>query len=108
MPIKLASTVLAIYVVLACGHMVFVTAGKRVYKGYSNVGDVVNLAWVSTSTDELKNTSAGAEKRRTWGQMVRVREVQVAAEQRLHLRLGDIEDNDERERGRPRPGILYA
>ena len=83
-PIKLAAIVLAVYVALLCAHVIAVLVGGRVYKGYSSTGDMVALAWSSAPVKEASEIAAGMQKRQTWTQMVKAREI----DQRLQLELG--------------------
>ncbi|KAL8720985.1 MAG: hypothetical protein Q9181_007802, partial [Wetmoreana brouardii] len=102
-PFKLASTVLVLYLVLALYHVILMTMGSRVYRGYSSMGELLALAWNSASAKELKNTSAGIDRVRTWRYIVRVGE--VAGGRRLQLRLGD---DKERTHPQPQPGVEYV
>ncbi|KAL8703301.1 MAG: hypothetical protein Q9201_003515 [Fulgogasparrea decipioides] len=102
-PIKLSSIVLVLYLVLALTHVVSMIVGSRVYRGYSSIGELLALAWNSASAKELKNTSAGIDRVRTWRYIVRVGE--VAGGKRLQLRLGD---DKERTHPQPQPGVEYV
>ena len=73
-PIKLATLVLAIYVLLVCGHVVSVLISGHVYKGYSTVSDMVALAWNSAPAREVSDIAAGTEKLQTWSLVVRAKE----------------------------------
>ncbi len=85
-PIKLAATVLSLYILLVCAHVVSVLVGGSVYKGYLGMSDMLALAWSSAPTKEVNDISAGVEKPQTWSQVVRARE----EEQRLQLVLEHI------------------
>lgn len=73
-PIKLATLVLAIYVILVCGHVVSVLFSGHVYKGYSTISDMVALAWNSAPAKEVSDIATGTEKLQTWGLVVRAKE----------------------------------
>ena len=73
-PIKLATLVLAIYVLLVCGHVVSVLFSGHVYKGYSTISDMVALAWNSAPARELSDIAAGTEKLQTWSLVVRAKD----------------------------------
>ena len=73
-PIKLAALVLAIYVLLVCGHVISVLFSGYVYKGYSNIGDMVALAWNSSPAREVSDIAAGTGKLQTWGLVVKTKE----------------------------------
>ena len=73
-PIKLATLVLAIYVLLVCGHVISVLFSGRVYKGYSTISDMVALAWNSAPAREVSHIAAGTEKLQTWSLIVRAKE----------------------------------
>ena len=72
-PIKLAATALAIYIVLVCAHIFSLLVNRRIYKGSSRISHMLALAWNSVPTDELRNISAGTESSQTWGQVVRIK-----------------------------------
>ena len=80
-PIKLATLVLACYVLLVSAHIISVLFGGHIYKGCSNVSEMLILAWSSAPVNEVQDFSAAGEKLHTWGQVVRARE----EEQRLQL-----------------------
>ncbi|KAL8690965.1 MAG: hypothetical protein Q9218_003703 [Villophora microphyllina] len=86
-PIKLATTVLVLYLVLALTHVIFVISIGRVYRGYSNVGDMLALAWSSPPAKELKNTSVGIERVQTWKHRVYIRKQEGGRQ--VQLTLGD-------------------
>ena len=88
LPIKLAVIVLALYVLLVCAHLVAVLLGGRVYKGYSDMSDMLALAWSSTPANEASDTPASIERYRAWSQVVRAQE----KEQRLQLVLEGTEE----------------
>lgn len=73
-PIKLATLVLAIYVILVCGHVVAVLFSGHVYKGYSTISDMVALAWNSAPAKEVSDIATGTEKVQTWSLVVRAKE----------------------------------
>ena len=73
-PIKLATAALILYLVLVLAHVVFICASPQTYHGYSNMGEMLAVAWNSAPSKELKNTSAGIEKTRTWKHVVKVEE----------------------------------
>ena len=73
-PIKLATLVLAIYVLLVCGHVVSVLFSGHVYKGYSTISDMVALAWNSAPTKGVSDIAAGTEKLQTWSLVARAKE----------------------------------
>ena len=73
-PIKLATLVLAIYVLVVCGHVVSVLFSGHVYKGYSTISDMVALAWNSTPARDVSDIAAGSEKLQTWSLVVRAKE----------------------------------
>ena len=73
-PIKLAALVLAIYVLLVCGHVVSVLFNGQVYKGYSTISDMVALAWNSAPAREVSDVAAGTEKLHTWSLVVKTEE----------------------------------
>ena len=79
--IKLATIVLEIYIALVCVHVTAMIVGGRMYKGYSDMSDILALAWSSESTAEMKKLSAGIKNHQTWRRVVRVRE----KERRLQL-----------------------
>lgn len=80
-PIKLAAFVLGIYSALVCVHLITIVAERRIYKGFSDMGDMLALAWGSAPTVEMKNLSAGIKHHQTWRRVVKVRE----KERRLQL-----------------------
>ncbi len=73
-PIKLATTVLGIYIALVCVHLIAMVFGGGMYKGCSDMGDMLALAWSSAPTVEMKNLSAGIKNHQTWRRVVRVGE----------------------------------
>ena len=88
-PMKLAATVLALYVVLVCTYVMSVLASGRDYKGYMDMSKMVTLAWSSAPTDEVSGEKYTGEKGyRTWRRTVRVEE----KEQRLQLVLEEKGD----------------
>ena len=86
-PIKLATLVLATYVLLVCGHVVSVLLSGHVYKGYSTISDMVALAWNSAPAKEVSDIAAGTEKLQTWSLVVRAKE----EDQRPQLMLESME-----------------
>ena len=80
-PIKLAAIVLGIYIALVCVHLIAMVVGGRMYKGCSDMSDMLALAWSSAPTVEMKNLAAGIKNHQTWRRVVTVRE----KEQRLQL-----------------------
>lgn len=80
-PIKLATIALAIYIALVCIHLIALVVGGRIYKGCSDMGDMLALAWGSAPTVEMKNLSAGIKNHQTWRRVVQIRE----KERRLQL-----------------------
>ena len=72
-PVKLAATVLAIYIVLVCAHIISLLVNRRIYKGSSKVSHMLTLAWNSVPTEEMRNVSAGTDSSQTWSQVVRVK-----------------------------------
>ena len=101
--IKLATTVLILYLLLALIHVAVMMVGSRTYKGYWTAAEMVALAWNSPAAKELENTSVGIEKLQTWRHTVRVREGSEG--QQLHLLLGGYDNNAH---PRPRAGVKYA
>ena len=93
-PIKLAATVLAIYVLLVCAHVVSVIFSVRVYKGYSTISDMVVLAWSSTPAQEVADISAGTRTKEleAWRQVVKAK----GKEQRSELVLETMESTEVR------------
>ncbi|KAL8871853.1 MAG: hypothetical protein Q9174_002409 [Haloplaca sp. 1 TL-2023] len=75
--IKLATTVLVAYLLVAFAHVAWMICGSQVYRGYHSMGEMLALAWSSPATEKLKNTSAGVKNLETWRYMVRVRERDV-------------------------------
>ena len=73
LPVKLAVVVLATYLALVLWHVIMMCLGRLTYHGFSNLGEIVALAWNSPPSKELENTSVGIEKTRTWRHIVRVR-----------------------------------
>ena len=86
-PIKLATLVLAIYVLLVCGHVVSVLFSGHAYKGNSTISDMVALAWNSAPAREVSDIAAGTKKLQTWSLVVRAKKV----EQRPQLALESME-----------------
>ena len=80
-PIKLAATVLAVYVLLASAHIVSVLIDGRLFKGFSNLSEMLVLAWSSPPAKEVRDISVSSEQYQTWSQVVRAKE----EEQRLQL-----------------------
>ena len=81
-PMKLAATVLALYAALVCGHVVSVLVSGREYRGYTDMSEMVGLAWSSAPWEEVSGGIAAGERGyRMWRRMVRVEE----REQRLQL-----------------------
>ena len=80
-PIRLAATVLVIYIALVCVHLTTMVVGGRTYKGFSDMGNMLALAWGTVPTVEMKNLSAGTKNHQTWRRIVKVREM----ERRLQL-----------------------
>ena len=73
-PIRLAATVLVIYIALVSVHLITMVVGGRIYKGCSDMGGMVALAWGSAPTVEMKNFSAGIKHHQTARRVVKVRE----------------------------------
>ena len=73
-PIKLAVTVLGSYIALVCVHLIAMVVGGRMYKGCSDMSDMLALAWSSAPTAEMQNLSASIKNHQTWRRMVSVRE----------------------------------
>ena len=86
-PIKLAALVLAIYVLLVCGHVVSVLFSGHAYKGNSTISDMVALAWNSAPAREVSDIAVGTKKLQTWSLVVRAKKV----DQRPHLALDSME-----------------
>ncbi|KAL8785700.1 MAG: hypothetical protein Q9195_008523 [Heterodermia aff. obscurata] len=105
LPIKLATAVLTTYLVLVLTHIVSICIGGQTYRGYSNMGEMLALAWNSAPARELKNTSAGIEKLRTWKHVVKVEE---CADQHLQLAISDAGNEDRATRPSSRVGIEYS
>ena len=104
-PIKLATTVLMMYAVLVSAHMILIVVRGRSYKGYSDMGEMLALAWKSAPAKELINTSAGIEKIQTWRQLIKVREGQG---KHLQLVIGADENGENAPRRKPRAGAIYV
>ena len=81
LPIKLAVTVLGIYIALVCVHLIGMVVGGRMYKGCSDMSDMLALAWSSAPSTETKDLSSSIKNNQTWRRMVSVRE----KERRLQL-----------------------
>ena len=105
LPIKLATAVLLMYLVLVLAHVIFICVQRRTYRGYSNMGEMLALAWNSAPAKELKNTSAGIEKTRTWKHVVKV---EVCADDHLQLTISDNGHDDRTAHRIPRTGIKYS
>ena len=88
-PIKLATTVLALYVMLVCGHTISVLVGGGVYKGYLSMSNMMALAWSSIPTTEMSDIVAGVERYRSWSRVVR------ATEEQQRLQLVVLDDMEE-------------
>ncbi|KAL8755111.1 MAG: hypothetical protein Q9199_003872 [Rusavskia elegans] len=101
--IKLVTTVLLVYFVLALVHVMYMMVGGRVYKGYSTMGELSALAWSSPVPKALTNSSAGIKKAHTWRHVVRVRESEGG--QQLQLVLGGFGRSTH---SRPRTGVKYV
>lgn len=105
LPIKLATAVLLMYLVLVLAHVLFICATAQTYHGYSNMGEMLALAWNSAPVKELKNTSAGIEKTRTWKHFVKVEE---CADDHLQLAISDDGNEHHTAHRVPRVGIEYS
>ena len=105
LPIKLATAVLVVYLVLVLAHVIFIfiCTNGQTYYGYSNMGEMLALAWNSAPAKELKNTSVGIERTRTWKHLVKVEQ---CAENRLQFVVSESE-NGTAHQG-PRVGIKYS
>ncbi|KAL8849786.1 MAG: hypothetical protein Q9221_005269 [Calogaya cf. arnoldii] len=101
--IKLAMTVLLIYLLLAFVHVTYMMVGGRVYRGYSTVGEMLALAWSSPLPKSLTNSTAGIKKVSTWRHIVRVREGEGG--QQLQLVIGGFGRSTH---SRPRTGVKYV
>ena len=82
-----ASSVMAIYVLLVCAHVISVLFSGNAYKGYSNINDMVALAWNSAPAKDLSDIAAGTEKLQTWSLVARAKE----GDQRPQLVLESME-----------------
>ncbi len=87
-PIKLAATALALYILLVVAHVVSVLVGGSAYKGYRSIGNMVALAWSSAPTEDVNAISAGVGNYQTWSRMVRAKE----EEQQLQLALEPMQE----------------
>ena len=71
-PIILATTVLVMYMVLVCTHLVSVLRHGRIYDFYSQISQVLVLAWTSTPVNELK-ASEHPDTYEFWSQLARTK-----------------------------------
>lgn len=72
-PIKLATTVLVIYIILVSTHLVNLLLKGRSHDGYPELSHVLIFAWNSAPAKELRD-SAEMNKSKTWSQIARIRE----------------------------------
>lgn len=70
-PIKLAATVLAVYILLVSTHLVHLIVKGRLYDGYSELSHLLILAWNSAPAKELSDAGE-LEKSKTWSQVSRI------------------------------------
>ena len=95
-PIKLATTVLAIVSLMAISHMAQILAGRWTCASWTSIGQMLVLALSSLPPTTLRNTSAGVRHLATWGNLCAVREVDQNAKMHLQLVLrGDDDDDDD-------------
>jgi hypothetical protein len=88
--VSIAVAIPLIHVALALLYMGIVLAGALSNSAWSTMGDIMVLAVNSSSTEHLRNTCAGVDKKETWGLVTRVRET---SEEQLELILeGDDRD----------------
>ena len=69
LPIKLASIVLAIYVILVCTHLTSLLFHGHMYDYFSRMSDALVLAWSSEPAKELENPAGDG----TWGHLAKIR-----------------------------------
>ena len=105
LPIKLATAALMMYLVLVLAHVVFICTSGQTYHGYSNMGEIIALAWNSAPAKELENTSAGIENTRTWKHAIKVEE---CADNHLQLVISNNGNEDPTAHRSPRVGIKYS
>ena len=91
--------------VLVLVHGVLICTNGQTYHAYSDMGKMLALAWNSAPTKELKNTSAGIEKRWTWKHVVKVEECDG---DRLQLTISNNGNEDCSAHLSPRVGIEYS
>ena len=104
-PIKLATTALSVYALLAIGHTTLLLFRGLTFNSWNGMGEMLALAWNSLPTQGLRNTSAGVEKTKTWRQLVKIREGEG---KKLQLKLGDEAESGKGMRRKPRTGVEYA
>ncbi|KAL8821185.1 MAG: hypothetical protein Q9191_007362 [Dirinaria sp. TL-2023a] len=85
LPTVFAATVLIAYVIIVTTHIVLLIITGRVYRGCSDAGQMVALAWSSPAAPEFKCSSGGVQDAEVWKRMVKVEE----DEQQLLLRPKD-------------------
>ncbi len=74
-PAKLSAVVLITHAIFALSQVAVVLVKGRTPRSWQSMGELLALALNSQPSDRLQNTSAGIEKRDTWKENVRIREV---------------------------------
>lgn len=74
LPTIFAVAVLVAYVIVVTIHIVLLIITGRVYRGCSDVGDMVALAWSSPAAPDLKCTTDGVQTAGVWKRTVKVGE----------------------------------
>ncbi|KAL6715399.1 hypothetical protein ACLMJK_006360 [Lecanora helva] len=74
LPIKLAATVLAIYILVVCGHLISLVMHHRVYDQFSDMSNALILAWSSTPMKALLD-STDIKSCRSEDQVAKIKEV---------------------------------
>ena len=74
LPTIFAAAVLTAYVFVVATHIVLLIITRRVYRGCSDVGEMVALAWTSPTVPDLKCTVRGVQDAGVWKRTVKVEE----------------------------------
>jgi hypothetical protein len=107
---KVAIAVLLLHSALAIGHTIVVCFPKKVWTcdSWGTIGGLVVLAMNSRPDERLMNMSAGIKLKRSWQEIVKIREV---GEENLELLVAGESDGEkgiEKEDEKLKPGKVYG
>jgi hypothetical protein len=107
---KVAIAILLLQAALAIGHTIVVCFPKKVWTcdSWEKIGGLVVLAMNSRPDERLMNMSAGIKLKRSWQEVVKIREV---GEENLELLVAEDNDSEKglgKEGEKLKPGKVYG